>query len=85
MYLFACSKPSITFIISNCLVTTSDECERRLAAGCRSLRTPSGSSGILTGVKRLLSSALASRKELETASMEDCFPTEDRLDGDVIF
>ena len=76
-YLFACSKPSITFIISSCLVTTRDECESRLAAGCFSFSTPSGSSGILTGVKRLLSSTLVSRNELDTASIEDCFPSAD--------
>ena len=76
-YLFACSKPNITFIISSCLVTTSDECESRFAAGCFSFSTPSGSSGILTGVKRLLSFTLVSRSELDTASIEDCFPSAD--------
>ena len=78
-YLFACSKPNITFIISSCLVTTSDECESRFAAGCFSLSTPSGSSGILTGVRRLLSSTLVSRNELDTASIEGCFPSSDWL------
>lgn len=61
-YLFACSKPIMRFISSNCLCTTMPEFVRMLAAGCLSLSTPEGSSGMWTGESKLLSSSLVSRK-----------------------
>ena len=48
-YLFACSKPRKTFIISICLCMTRELLFRRSHAGWLGTRTPSGSSGILTG------------------------------------
>lgn len=53
------------------------ELDSMLVAGCLSLSTPSGSSGMWTGERRLLSRESASRKELDTASRDDCFSSGD--------
>lgn len=67
-YLFACSKPSITFISSNCLCITMPELVRMWVAGCFSFRTPCRFSGIWTGDSRLFSSFLVSRKASDSVS-----------------
>ena len=70
-YLFACSNPSMTFISSSCRCTTMAELAKILAAGCLSLRTPSGSSGTWTGLSKLLFWGLISCNAPETALVED--------------
>ena len=61
----------IIFIISSCLWTTNAEFAKSPAAGCRSLSTAFGSSGMCTGARRLLSWALASRRAFDSVSSVD--------------
>ena len=76
-YLLACSKPIRTFISSSCRCTTIAEFDKMAAAGCFPVRTPSGSSGTLTGEKRLLSWLLAFLSAAETASAAEAgFPAD---------
>ena len=61
----------MTFIISSCLVTTKEELARMLVAGCRSLRTPCGSSATWTGDRRefLVGSALFKVDEIDSKEL----------------